>query len=353
MKRLVWKKLVGQRRPREVLAAAVSRGALGHAYLFCGEEGVGTVQAAIELAMGLLCESQDDAPCYTCPSCVKVLHNAHQDLHLVAPVVLLKEHRSKSDLSESGWEYVADEMRARIAAPYRRDDVSGVPSIPVDWIREVDHAIRRGPVSGPSCVAIICAPEQMRAETANAMLKTLEEPPAGSVVLLCSESPHAVLPTIRSRCQVVRFGCLSDEEVTEGLRQLHPETLSEEQLAFVLESAQGSLGAALRLAAEPHPEAMQAARELWDLVGEDDVLRFATGIDRLAEGLEAGGCERMLSCCMHIVRNALVSETTLTPLQAQALLGACRRAVRGARARAVVPLLLAGFAYEAREIVHG
>jgi len=353
MKRLQWKNLIGQRRVAEVLAAAHARGSLGHAYLFCGGEGVGTLQAALELAMGLLCEHQHTAPCYMCASCTRARHNAHQDLHVVVPVELTKEHRGSSEsVNEEGWKYIGGVVQDRIACPYRLPGFSGVPTIPLDWIHELNHAILRGPVLGGAGVAILCAPELLRRESMNAMLKTLEEPPAGMTIILCSESAQSLLPTVQSRCQLLRFGRMSDAEVTEGLQRLHPDPLAPEQVAAIVASAEGSLGAALALAADPHPEAARAAERLWDIIGEPDELACANGIDGLSADLDAGSCERMLGCWARLAHARMLGAPGVTPSQTELLLRVCQRAVRASRARAVLPLLLAGLVYESREILH-
>ncbi len=372
MKRLVWKNLVGQTRIREVLAAGHDSGTLGHAYLFCGEEGVGTLQAALELGMGLLCESDGDAPCYECESCRKVQHHAHPDLSLLFPVALAKEYRASSGaLSDKGWDYVAEQARKRIAAPYVVPQAKGVRTMPVEWVRETNHAIQRGPLTGTAKVAILCGVELMNKESANAMLKTLEEPPPDTTLLLCSEAPHAVLPTVRSRCQILRFGYLSDEDIEAAVRRMTAGELTEEQMRFVLESAQGSLGTALELAADPQPEAMRTARELWDIASSGPSLDAAQALDTLAGALDAGSAETILIYCMHIVRNSMVVRAggdrfvpagamlladnpgAFDPYRTERLLDECRRAIRSVRARGNLALVLLNFTYRVTELLHG
>ncbi|MBD3240125.1 MAG: hypothetical protein GF331_06025 [Chitinivibrionales bacterium] len=372
MKRLVWKKLVGQTRVKEVLAAGFDSGTLGHAYLFCGEEGVGTLQAALELGMGLLCASSDEAPCYECESCRKVLHHAHPDFGLVFPVALARDHRSSSGaLSDKGWEYIAATARERIAQPYLVPHAEGVRTVPVEWIRETNQAIQRGPLSGAAKVAVLCGVELMNKESANAMLKTLEEPPAGTTLLLCSEAPHAVLPTVQSRCQIMRFGHLSDSDIEAAVRGMAAQEPSGEQMRFVLESAQGSLGDALQLADDPQPETMRLARELWAITGMGHTLAAAQALDALVGGLDAGSGEKLLIYCMHIVRNSMVvragggrfvppgamlladNPESFDPYRAERLLSECRRAVRAVRARGNLALTLLNFTYRVTELLHG
>jgi hypothetical protein len=126
MAQLVWKKLIGQQHIKDVLGAAFAKDSFGHAYLFCGEDGVGTFQAAVELALALLCEKSDEAPCYQCDSCRQLLNYNHPDFHCVFPVALQKEHKSSDKgLNEAGWSYLAEVCREKIANPYQAIEWSG------------------------------------------------------------------------------------------------------------------------------------------------------------------------------------------------------------------------------------
>lgn len=371
MSRLVFRNLVGQQRIARVLSSGVEGGRLGHAYLLCGSEGVGTFQAALELAMGLLCLAPRDVPCYECDSCRKVLHHAHPDFSLVFPLVLGKEYNKNGTLTQKGWEHIDEVARARIAQPYQAPDADGVRTIPVEWIREVNHAVQRGALGGGANVAVMCGVELMRKESANAMLKTLEEPPAGTTLLLCTEAPHAVLPTIQSRCQILRFGSLPDTDVRDALAERLDTPLDDRAMSFVLESAQGDLGVALQLAEDPRPEAMAQARRLWGLADEADRLTVAEGLDALAGELDAGSCEKVLVYCMNIIRNSMVVRAgqgasfvpdgtplqaehpdAFDPFKAELLLAECRQAVRAVRARANIALVLINLVFRATELLH-
>ena len=110
-KTLLWKNLVGQDRVKEVLANAFTHEMLGHAYLFCGDEGTGKFAAALELSMALLCSDPGKAPCYACDSCTKVLRYAHPDFHVIMPVSLEKEHKKDGKLSAEGWNFLASSVQ--------------------------------------------------------------------------------------------------------------------------------------------------------------------------------------------------------------------------------------------------
>jgi DNA polymerase-3 subunit delta' len=369
MKRLVWKNLVGQERTKEVIGAAFDNGALGHAYLFCGDEGSGTVQAAVELAAGLLCESDGDAPCYRCPACTRLLHYAHPDFHMVFPVYLAKEHRgSDNSLSQRGWDYLCETAGRRVRDPYLPLDHSGVPTIPVEWIREVNHAVQRGPLSADTNVAVVCGADVMQKESANAMLKTLEEPPSHTLIILCTERPHLLLPTIVSRCQVVRFGYVSTSDILSALAGRFRDTVAAEALERAAEGAQGSLGRALLAVESPLDEIAGHVRTLWGLARQGDWLTASAEIGELARVRDFGFYEKLFTFYISGVRTAFLGglpdtqnyiSTSFEPPagvdldvhRAQRLLDACEQALRGVRARGNIALILVNFLMGTMEIL--
>jgi DNA polymerase-3 subunit delta' len=164
---------------------AVERGRLAHAYLFTGPRGVGKRTFALELARALLCEARPDNnsldACDRCAACVQVEAGTHPDLFTAA----------------------------------RPPDT---PEFPVDLMRELCKSFALKSARGRGKVVLLDDADDLNAEAANCFLKTLEEPPPRSVLILIGSSPDRQLPTIVSRCQVVRFAPLPPEVVDELLR---------------------------------------------------------------------------------------------------------------------------------------
>ena len=160
-----------QPRVRDFLARAVAQGRTSHAYLFLGAPGSGKLDAAWALAQALLC---DENGCGTCDSCVRVARHTHPDVHVYAP--------------ESATGYL------------------------IAQTRELLEDVALAPIRSKNKVYIIDRAEQLRANSANALLKTLEEPPAGVTFILLGTSADTILPTIVSRCQCVPFRMLSTDE---------------------------------------------------------------------------------------------------------------------------------------------
>lgn len=159
-----------QPRVRDFLRRAVETGRASHAYLFVGAPGSGKLDAAWALAQALLCE---EGGCGACDSCVRVARRTHPDVHVYAP--------------ESATGYL------------------------VAQVRELLEDVALAPIRARRKVYIVDRAEQLRASSANALLKTLEEPPANVVFILLGTSTDALLPTIVSRCQCVPFRMLSSE----------------------------------------------------------------------------------------------------------------------------------------------
>jgi DNA polymerase-3 subunit delta' len=189
---MAWQGIEGHDRVVERFRLALERGRLASSFLFVGPAGIGKRSFAVALARTLLCETRPEAamdPCGQCAGCVQVTAGTHPDLIQVAkpkdksflPLELLigdKEHRMRQGLC---------------------------------------HDIGLKPFAAGRKVALIDDADHLNAEGANCLLKTLEEPPPRSVLILIGTSPARQLPTIRSRCQLVRFQPLAEATVAELL----------------------------------------------------------------------------------------------------------------------------------------
>jgi DNA polymerase III subunit delta' len=240
--------LRGHRHVLDLLASAAARNAVPQSLLFAGPEGVGKRLAAIALAQAVNCpQIASGHPCGSCNACRKIARGVHPDVLLIEP-------------GDSG-------------------------SIKVEEVREAIGRVAYRPFEGRRRVTIIDNADALVPNAQDALLKTLEEPPSGSIFVLVTPRPDALLPTIRSRCYRLRFGRLSEAEVVAILQERHGWTEAEARAAAAL--ADGSAGAALEGRTEEAAEAREAAV---------DLLRGVAGAkvaDRLEQGKAlAGGAER-------------------------------------------------------------
>jgi DNA polymerase III subunit delta' len=366
MKSIRWAHLVGQDRVKQAVSAAFGNGSLGHAYLFCGDEGCGTFAAAVDLAQAVLCESAEAAPCGVCPSCERVERLAHPDLNLVLPVSLGREHKSSDGtLNQKGWDFIADEGRARIRDPYKAAIEKGSANVPVEVIRDTVLAIQRGVLGNGMQATIVAGADLMNKESSNAFLKTLEEPPPRTLLILCTERPHDMLPTIVSRCQMFRFGLLTTDVIIDALAHRGIES---EKAAPAAVAGQGSLGNALAVLETPLEEGISQARMLWDAAARGNWAESGEAITALFRGADGSSLERIFRSFLSLVRGAVLggiagAEKYITPAFARnggldaetgrRLSDAGESALAGLRANGNPGIVLVHFMMCATEILNG
>jgi DNA polymerase-3 subunit delta' len=378
MKTVELKDVVGQQRVKDTLKRDIENGRVAHAYLFCGDEGVGKFAAALAFARALLCTGGGAAPCGRCESCRQVDNHTHPDFHCALPVCLAKEHRGSDgqSLNEKGWEFLDETCRKRVADPYVADEAAGIPLIPVEWIREINHAIQRGAVKSGFTVALICDIDLLNRESANAMLKTLEEPPADTLIICTTRRPFAVLPTLVSRCRIVRFGYIAPSDIAAACAARLGTPADDERIAEAARYAEGSLGRALRLLDQPSEECAARAMELLDMCRSADWNDIGPRLDAMvAEGFDSGRdygtAEKALQYVMYVVRDSFlagmgasekyirkeyvraVTPGAVTAEQTEAMARVCGDAIAGVRARGNVLLVLAAWLISMTEILYG
>jgi len=192
--------IIGHEQQKKLLRHAFASDKLAHAYLFSGIEGIGKRLMALALARLVFCH--EGKGCGNCSACRRIDHNNHPDLHVLEP---------------------------------------DGQFIKIEQVRTLQKNLAFRPLEAPHHFVLIDQAECMHPGAANALLKTLEEPPNGALFVLLSAQLHALPSTIRSRCQVLPFSHLSHTEIEKVLRaQVDDET--ERNILAAL--AQGSLSKA-------------------------------------------------------------------------------------------------------------
>ena len=197
---MIFADLYGLDRPREILARILASGRVPHALLFHGPEGVGKRALATRLAASLLCESPRPATheaCGTCAACRRVEHGNHPDLFVV------------TRLAKDGKDAEEDEAA--------EGDLRSV--ITIDQIRALSEHAAYAPREGARRVFLVDPADRLKLEGQNALLKTLEEPPGQAVIVLLASRPHALLPTVRSRCFQVGFASMAPAALAAALAE--------------------------------------------------------------------------------------------------------------------------------------
>jgi DNA polymerase-3 subunit delta' len=207
---------------------------LHHAWLLTGPRGVGKASFARGAALRLLAEAADPA-----------LGGQTLDVdpeHRIAKLFAAKSHPDFRLVEREPWKQ--DEIIPEID---RKGDEPLARNIRVKQIRMLERVLSVSPALSARRAIVIDAADDMERGAANALLKSLEEPPAGTVFFLVSHMPGRLLPTIRSRCRTLRFGPLSDEQMRVVLRRELPESGPDEIEALV-KAGEGAPGQALRFA---------------------------------------------------------------------------------------------------------
>jgi DNA polymerase III subunit delta' len=201
--------ITGHRQLLELIARAALRGTLPPSVIFAGPEGVGKRKAAIALAQFFNCPNRSDRDsCGTCPSCSRIARGVHADVLVVEP-------------GDTG-------------------------AIKIDQVRDAIERTAYRPFEGRRRVVVVDDADALNVEAQNALLKTLEEPPAASTFVLVTSKPDVLLPTVLSRCPRLQFGRLAPAEAA---------SLSE-----------GSIGLALEGGTDEFVDARAAAAGLLEIV---------------------------------------------------------------------------------------
>ncbi|MBI3994399.1 MAG: DNA polymerase III subunit delta' [Nitrospirae bacterium] len=212
-----FEKIVGHAHAKAVLTAAIGGGRIAHAYLFHGEARIGKFLTALAFVKTALCDRRKSGTssafggsgrppltaCDQCSSCRAVESGSHPDVHFVRP--------------------------------------DGT-QIKIGQIRELQNAIAYKPLIGSRKWFLIDDADAMNPEAANSFLKTLEEPPDHSTLILITARPQALLPTVLSRCQAVRFSPPPPDELSPWLQQRRGIGSGEARLLSTL--AMGKIGIA-------------------------------------------------------------------------------------------------------------
>lgn len=234
--------IVGHRELVERLRQNIDTGRVSHAQLIVGECGWGTLQVALAYVQYLHCAHREGGePCGKCPSCVQIEALAHPDMHFVFPIVNpSKTPTSDSFISE--WRDIVAQNDAIFDEHDWYDAINAQNAQGIIPQKEADEIIRKlsfKAFEGERKSVIIWLPERMKREAANSLLKILEEPWDGTLFLLVSEHPEALLATITSRTQSINVGRIEPEELAEyAVRKLGA---SPEAAAAAARVADGSL----------------------------------------------------------------------------------------------------------------
>ncbi len=276
-------KLIGNNSIKEVLRRLLAQKRVPNALLFAGADGVGKRQFALELAKAFVCQNpKNSEACDVCPACRRA------DKFEIPQV---NENTKVDDSLRDKFKKVFFSGHGDIGmvVPLKKN-------VYVDAIRDLEREANFNPYEGSARFFIVNDADKMNDAASNALLKTLEEPPAASHIFLIASRPDALLPTIRSRCQMLRFAPIETEEIENYLSK--NKKFAPEDAALLARLSSGRLGHALEtdvakfkeqrgammkvlesiLVKENRAELLRIAEEMNDAKNKDD---FETKLDIL------------------------------------------------------------------------
>jgi DNA polymerase-3 subunit delta' len=269
------------------LRMAIAAGRLPHSLILAGPQGAGKYTLALMLGMAVECERQPRelwstgqslaSYCGVCSNCVRIA--ACADLQTLVDTAVAAREDLKTE---------ADRKDTRVLIQQHPDVLIVPPDPPqllikLGQVRSLIHSAQYLPAEAPRKIFIITAASFMK-EAANSLLKVLEEPPEYVHLILCAENPGELLPTIRSRCAIVRLGALPTEELEMMLADRRPEWKPQHR-SLVARLSQGAAGRALGFNLEEYVAARADAMLLLrSAVAEPD----HTALFKMTETYRAG-----------------------------------------------------------------
>jgi len=222
----------------------VRQGRLGQAYLFAGPAGVGKFNFAFQLARLLYCAEEKvqsgNEQC-GCASCTRMNNVNFPDLQIVLPlpsaVASLAEKKQIQEFNEQ----VIALIKQKVAAPFNLASAAKRTYISIGMVRRLVPEANKAPLEGKRKIVIMVGADKMTGEAANAFLRVLEEPLPSTTFILTCENTSTLLPTLISRCQIIHFQRLNNEQLLETLskeQRQHPELLL---LAGIAQGSAGNL----------------------------------------------------------------------------------------------------------------
>jgi len=244
--------LIGNERIKKLLQRAVADDRVGQSLLMAGPRGVGKYQFAIALAQALNCEQvKDGVSCGKCGSCLRIERGEHADVRTI-----LRESKDPSVKKESRSQFIK-----------------------IEQTRSMCEQAQFRPYEGRRRVFIIDDAEWLLPGAANSLLKTLEEPPPTTLVILVTSKPYVLLETIRSRCQMLNFAPLTVSELEEHLQT---KKMPADEARLRARLSRGSIGHALEIDLNEYRqtrdtmldvvEALGVTREIAKLVSASEYL---------------------------------------------------------------------------------
>jgi len=303
-----WSAIIGQERIKKQIRQTIRSRQIAHAYLFYGNEGIGKDALAVEFAKTLNCEAGGTDACGTCKNCRRMDTFQHPNTRIVFALPAGKGEKTGDDpvavLTETQVADVREQIALKAKDPYHRIEVQKANFIKINSVRDIKREASMSRTEEGNKIFIIFNADMMNAEASNSLLKTLEEPLPGVILLLTTSVKDQLLPTIISRCQLLPCEPLQEAEIEHAL--ISREGAEQPIARLAAQLAQGSYGNALRLISLNMIEERQDVVEFMRLILGKNKAALIDTIDELASTSDRPGIERWLKLLQSWLRDALL-----------------------------------------------
>ena len=315
-------RLHGHESIRNRLRLAIESARLPQSLLFHGRRGIGKQRLALWVAAAVNCRGNAPRPCGECHSCHLAGRLEHPDIHWFFPLSRPKGASSPEALERKLEDHRSAVLQDRRANPYSLDEEEGATGIYVAAVHTIRRLAQKTPAMGPSKIFVIgraeaLVPQAASPEAANALLKLLEEPPADTVLILTSDVPGALLPTVRSRVQALRVTPLADGDVSDFLEAEF--SMSSEAATRLAARSGGSIGRALELNDGEDDRMRTEAIELASAALASRYSAHLAAAHRYPSFGARGNFARLLNQTSQVLRDLLAESMGATPSDREAL----------------------------------
>lgn len=246
-----WNSIIAQERIKKILQRAFVENKISSAYLFVGNDGVGKDAVAIEFAMLLNCpdpiingNSAEISESFQAKYSENIFNHPNISLLTALPVGKSSDKKSSSSidsLSKDQIDKIQSEISLKAQDPYHRIDIPDARQIRISQIREIKNKLKLSKSVPGRTVVIISNAHLMTTEASNAFLKTIEEPHPNTTIILTTNNLELILQTIRSRCQIIKFPPIPDDELISYLSE---NGVDESNSRLIIPFANGSISTA-------------------------------------------------------------------------------------------------------------
>nr|WP_294935128.1 DNA polymerase III subunit delta' [uncultured Flavobacterium sp.] len=312
---MLFQEILGQQHIKSHLTKSADLGRIPHAQLFVGPEGSGTLAMAIAYARYILCSNVSGENSGGNEACnLKFEHFSHPDLHFVFPVAAnedVKTHPVSDNFMKQWREFITDNPYGSLFEWLKSLGIQNKQGlINVYEAQEIVKKLSLKSYEGGYKVMIIWMADKMNIETANKLLKLLEEPPQKTVFLLVTENADDIMQTILSRCQVLDFKGLPESVIAEALVSKH--AIDEKMALRIAHQAQGNYNKALQLLHKDETEFpfeewfVQWVRAAFRAKGNAAAVLDLTAWSEQIAGIGREAQKQFLHFCVEMFRQALL-----------------------------------------------